>query len=174
MKKTILIILYLITFTYCEDKCTYTDEAQCTADTANKCKWTATKATCAAGAACNTFTTQPTCTLGNCKWDATANSNAGACVDNTACGTLTLQADCNKDYCAWSGSACAAVDCTKVTASAAECTAAKGCAYTQATGTCSVDTSGGSSGGTSGDNNSQNNSFGLKVTFMIMLITLLF
>ena len=170
MKKTILIILYLITFTYCEDKCTYTDEAQCTADTANKCKWTATKATCAAGAACNTFTTQPTCTLGNCKWDATANSNAGACVDNTACGTLTLQADCNKDYCAWSGSTCAAVDCTQVTASAAECTAAKGCAYTQGTGTCSVDTSGGSSG----DNNSQNNSFGLKVTFMIMLITLLF
>ena len=167
MKKSIclLITLYLITFTYCEDKCTYTDEVKCIADTANKCKWTATKAgTCASGAACNTFTTQPTCTLGKCKWDATANSNAGACVDNTACGTLTLQADCNKDYCAWSGSACAAVDCTKVTGSAAECTAAKGCAYTQGTGTCSVDTSG----------NTQNNSFGLKVTFMFMLIALLF
>lgn len=180
MKKTILITLYLITFTYCEDKCTYTDEAQCIADTANKCKWTATKAgTCADGAACSTasFQTQPTCTLGKCKWDANA-SGGPACVDNTACGSLTLQADCNKDYCAWSGSACAAVDCTKVTASAAECTAAKGCAYTQGTGTCSVDTSGGSSGGssggTSGDNNSQNNSFGLKVTFMIMFISLLF
>ena len=174
MKKTILITLYLITFIYCEDKCTYTDEAQCIADTANKCKWTATKAgTCAAGGACTGFTTQPTC-VGKCKWDASGNEGKGACGDNTACGTLTLQADCNKDYCAWSGSACAAVDCTKVTASAAECTAAKGCAYTQGTGTCSVDTSGGSSGDTSGDNNSQNNSFGLKVTFMIMFIALLF
>ena len=166
MKKTIclLITLYLITFTYCEDKCTYTDEVKCIADTANKCKWTATKAgTCAAGAACSTFTTQGTCTLGNCKWDST-------CVDNTACTGLAQ--DTCKDYCAWDStkSSCAAVDCTKVTASAAECTAAKGCAYTQGTGTCSVDTS----GGTSGDNNSQNNSFGLKVTFMIMLIALLF
>ena len=165
MKNTILITLYLITFTYCEDKCTYTDEAKCIADTANKCKWTATKAgTCAAGAACNTasFQTQGTCTLGKCKWDATANSNNGACVDNTACAGLT-QTNC-KDYCAWSGSACAAVDCTTVTGSAAECTAAKGCAYTQGTGTCSVDTSG----------NTQNNSFGLKITFMFMLIALLF
>ena len=170
MKKTILITLYLITFTYCEDKCTYTDEAKCIADTANKCKWTATTAgTCAAGAACSTFTTQPTCTLGNCKWDANASGGA-ACVANTACGTLTDKSDCTVAYCSWSDSTCAAVDCTKVTASAAECTAAKGCAYTQGTGTCSVDTS----GGTSGDNNSQNNSFGLKVTFMIMLIALLF
>ena len=164
MKKTILITLYLITFIYCEDKCTYTDEAQCTADTANKCKWTATKAgTCAAGGACTGFTTQGTC-VGKCKWDGT-NS---ACGDNTACNTLAE--DKCTGYCSWSGSACAAVDCTKVTASAAECTADKGCAYTQGTGTCSVDTS----GGTSGDNNSQNNSFGLKVTFMIMLIALLF
>ena len=79
MKKTILITLYLITFIYCEDKCTYTDEAQCIADTANKCKWTATTpGTCAAGAACNTasFQTQPTCTLGKCEWDATENSGA--------------------------------------------------------------------------------------------------
>ena len=79
MKKTIflLITLYLITFTYCEDKCTYTDEAKCIADTANKCKWTATTAgTCAAGAACNTFSTSQTCTLGKCEWDATANSGA--------------------------------------------------------------------------------------------------
>lgn len=164
MQKTILITLYLITFTYCEDKCTYTDEAKCIADTANKCKWTATKAgTCAAGAACNTFTTQPTC-VGKCKWDATANSNAGACADNTACAGLA-QDKCS-DYCAWDStkSACAAVDCTKVTGSAAECTTAKGCAYTQGTGTCSVDTSG----------NTQNNSFGLKITFMFMLIALLF
>ena len=177
MKKTILITLYLITFIYCEDKCTYTDEAQCIADTANKCKWTSTKAgTCADGAACSTFQTQPTCTLGKCKWDATANSNAGACDANTACDTLNAADKCTVAYCAWDStkSACAAVDCTKVTASAAECTAAKGCAYTQGTGTCSVDTSGGSSGDTSGDNNSQNNSFGLKVTFMIMFITLLF
>ena len=56
------------------------------------------------------------------------------------------------------------MDCSKVTGSAAECTAAKGCAYTQGTGTCSVDTSG----------NTQNNSFGLKITFMFMLIALLF
>ena len=159
MKKTIclLITLYLITFTYCEDKCTYTDEAKCIADTANKCKWTATKAgTCAAGAACSTFTTEGTC-VGKCKWDST-------CVDNTACTGLAQ--DTCKDYCAWDStkSACAAVDCTKVTASAAECTAAKGCAYTQGTGTCSVDTSG----------DTQNNSFGLKVTFMFMLIALLF
>ena len=169
MKKTILITLYLITFTYCEDKCTYTDEAKCIADTANKCKWTATKAgTCAAGAACNTasFQTQGTCTLGKCKWD----TGTTACVDNTACATLDTQSKCNVAYCAWSGSACAAVDCTQVTGSAAEYTTAKGCAYTQGTGTCSVDTSGGSSG----DNNSQNNSFGLKVTFMIMFISLLF
>ena len=173
MKKTILITLYLITFIYCEDKCTYTDEAQCIADTANKCKWTATTAgTCAAGGACTGFTTQPTCTLGKCEWDATANSNNGGCVDKAACNTLA-QNQCS-GYCAWSGAACAAVDCTQVTASAAECTAVKGCAYTQGTGTCSVDTSGGSSGGTSGDNNSQNNSFGLKVTFMIMFISLLF
>ena len=160
MKKTIclLITLYLITFTYCEDKCTYTDEVKCIADTANKCKWTATKAgTCAAGAACSTFTTQGTCILGNCKWDS-------SCVDNTACTGLT-QDKC-KDYCAWDStkSACASVDCTTVTGSAAECTAAKGCAYTQGTGTCSVDTSG----------ETQNNSFGLKVTFMFMLIALLF
>ena len=159
MKKTIclLITLYLITFTYCEDKCTYTDEVKCIADTANKCKWTATKAgTCAAGAACSTFTTEATC-VGKCKWDST-------CVDNTACNTLA-ENKCT-GYCSWdsTNTACAAVDCTKVTASAAECTAAKGCAYTQGTGTCSVDTSG----------ETQNNSFGLKVTFMFMLIALLF
>ena len=168
MKKTIflLITLYLITFIYCEDKCTYTDEAQCTADTANKCKWTATtKATCAAGGACTGFTTQPTC-VGKCKWDATANSGAGACGDNTECSTLNTAEKCTVAYCSWdsSKSACGAVDCTKVTGSAAECTAAKGCAYTQGTGTCSVDTSG----------DTQNNSFGLKVTFMFMLIALLF
>ncbi len=166
MKKSIclLITLYLITFTYCEDKCTYTDEAKCIADTANKCKWTATKAgTCAAAGACNTFTTQGTC-VGKCKWDGTANSGAGACGDNTACNTLQTQGTCNVAYCKWSGSACAAVDCTTVTGSAAECTAAKGCAYTQGTGSCSVDTSG----------DTQNNSFGLKVTFMFMLIALLF
>lgn len=166
MQKTILITLYLITFTYCEDKCTYTDEAKCIADTANKCKWTATKAgTCAAGAACNTFTTQPTC-VGKCKWDASGNEGKGACGDNDECSTLNTAEKCIVAYCAWDStkSACAAVDCTKVTASAAECTAAKGCAYTQGTGTCSVDTSG----------NTQNNSFGLKITFMFMLIALLF
>ena len=159
MKKTIclLITLYLITFTYCEDKCTYTDEVKCIADTANKCKWTATKAgTCAAGAACSTFTTEATC-VGKCKWDST-------CVDNTACNTLA-ENKCT-GYCSWdsTNTACAAVDCTKVTGSAAECTAAKGCSYTQGTGTCSVDTSG----------DTQNNSFGLKVTFIFMLIALLF
>ena len=171
MKKTILITLYLITFTYCEDKCTYTDEAQCTADTANKCKWTATTAgTCAAGTACDSFDSAETCTLGKSEWDATAKSNAGGCVDKTACTGLNTADTCNVAYCAWSGTAWAAVDCTQVTGSAAEYTTAKGCAYTQGTGTCSVDTSGGSSG----DNNSQNNSFGLKVTFMIMFISLLF
>ena len=168
MKKTIflLITLYLITFIYCEDKCTYTDEVKCIEDTANKCKWTATKAgTCADGAACSTFSTQPTCTLGKCKWDANASGGA-ACVANTECSTLNTAEKCTVAYCSWdsSKSACGAVDCTKVTGSAAECTAAKGCAYTQGTGTCSVDTSG----------DTQNNSFGLKVTFMFMLIALLF
>ena len=169
MKKTIflLITLYLITFTYCEDKCTYTDEVKCIADTANKCKWTATKAgTCADGAACTTasFQTQPTCTLGKCKWD--TSSGNGACVANTECSTLNSAEKCNVAYCSWdsTNTACAAVDCTKVTGSAAECTAAKGCSYTQGTGTCSVDTSG----------DTQNNSFGLKVTFIFMLIALLF
>ena len=160
-----IISLYLITYSFSADTdpcTTKKDSETCKADTTNNCEWTATQASCAA-ATC-TGLNQATCEgIASCKWD---SSNGGSCGAAAACSTLnagTTPSCAASTYCVWTTS-CAAVDCTTLTATADACTAAKGCAFTAAGGSCAKKGTSGGDGGSTGS------AFGLKTSLTLLII----
>ncbi len=162
-----IISLYLIIYSFSAetDPCTTKkDSATCNADTTNNCEWTATQASCAA-ATC-TGLNQKTCEgIKSCTWDSSCKS-AAACSTLSDSSNPTCEAS---TYCVWtagSPGSCAAVDCTKLTASAEACVATKGCAFTAAGGSCAKkgsNTSGGDGGSTC-------SAFGLKTSLTLLII----
>ena len=146
-----------------------TDRTTCKADTTNNCEWTATQASCAA-ATCTGLEENPCKAIKSCAWD---SNNDGSCEDAEECEELTDQTTpkCeDSGYCVWTAAvgqtpgSCAAVDCTTLTATADACTAAKGCAFTAAGGSCAKKGTSGGDGGSTGS------AFGLKTSLTLLII----
>ena len=163
-----IISLYLITYSFSADTdpcTTKTDSETCKADTTNNCEWTDTKE-CEA-ATCADLEETPCKGIKSCKWDAT-----DGCVDADAeCKDLTDSSNpkCGETtYCVWTAgnTTCAAVDCTKLDATDAACTGAKGCSLTVTGGTCAKKSTSGGDGGSNGSDSA----FGLKTSLTLLII----
>ena len=137
----LLLIIYLITIAYGEDKCTsYKTSETCSADKTNNCKWTGKAASCAqkTSVTCTSHTTSATdctnagaCTyneLGTCansKDNAACTAAAATCADTAGCtgdsnGCTAETGQCNYN--------------TKTTCEAQ--TTAHACAWTKTSATC--------------------------------------
>ena len=171
MKKTIFLLIssYLIIYSFCDDKCTtYKDESTCKADTTNKCAWTKPVAASCAAATCTSYENQTACVaIKSCEWE------SNACKAAAACSTLNAQGTCTAaTYCSWSDPNCAAISCADLDKTSAACTGNKGCVFTAAvTGGCATtDTS--KTDDTKND--SDDSTFNLKISFILLIIGLLF
>ena len=164
----ISLCLIIYSFSADTDPCVaHEDDTTCKADTTNNCEWTATKASC--GAATCTGLNQTACEgIKSCKYAASTCGAADACseftnVTDTVCGT-------GATYCVWTdgnpSGTCAAVDCTKLDATDAACTGAKGCAFTPAGGSCAKK----GSNTSGGDGGSTGSAFGLKTSLTLLII----
>ena len=167
-----IISLYLITYSFSADTdpcVAHEDDTTCKADTTNNCEWTATQASCAA-ATCTGLNQTECAKIASCKYATETCSAADACstftnISSTACGAT------GATYCVWTDGqtgSCDPVGCTTLTANADACTAAKGCAFTPAGGSCAKkgsNASGGDGGSTGSDS-----AFGLKTSLTLLII----
>ena len=137
----LLLIIYLITIAYGEDKCTtYKTSDTCTADTANNCKWTATPASCAqktpVTCTSNTGSEEACTTAGACTYN-----EVGTCANSktdAACGEVAATCGDNKG-CTGDENGCTAEtgQCTYNTKSDCQAqTAAHACQWTKTSATC--------------------------------------
>ena len=164
-----IISLYLITYSFSADTdpcVAHEDDTTCKADTTNNCEWTEKKASCAA-ATCTGLDSTECAKIASCKYASETCSAAAACTSLGANSDPTCEAS---TYCVWTlaNTTCAGIDCTKLEATNAACTAAKGCAFTAAGGSCAKkgsNTSGGDGGSTGSDS-----AFGLKTSLTLLII----